>query len=130
MKTLLLIFIIVLVGCSSRVSEEKENSYTDTLKPAYHRENTPKAKEKIDSISYKSIRGIWTDGTTENATFEINKDSIFYIDQFTSFKYNIANDIIKIDYPDFEFVGHFGFSKDTLVITSEGDTTKYWRFKN
>lgn len=86
-------------------------------------------KKIIRNYSDK-LRGIWTDGSSENATFDIGKDSIYYVDQFASFKYALTGDTIKIKYPEWTFVGHINFLKDTLVIKSEDGLTKYWKFKD
>ncbi|WP_207420062.1 hypothetical protein [Desertivirga brevis] len=76
------------------------------------------------------VQGIWTNGTSENATFAIRKDSIFYVDQLTSFKYRISGDSIQIYYPDFLYSGKIKFRKDTLILSSEYEDTRFWRFKN
>jgi len=105
------------------------------------------AKEKVDSltsiktsekinVSSKEIKnkadflGIWTDGYSENASFNIRKDSIYYVDQFATYKYDIIGDSIKIYYPEWTFAGSISMSKDTMTIISEDGTTKYWKFKN
>ncbi|MFY8180534.1 MAG: hypothetical protein ACOVLG_02075 [Flavobacterium sp.] len=78
----------------------------------------------------KSIIGIWTDGSSENATFEINKSTIFYIDSLKEFKYKLKKDSLFIFYDDYTFKGKIKISKDTLFITNGDVVRKYWEFKN
>ena len=76
------------------------------------------------------VMGVWTNGNTAKATFKIGKDSIYYVDELKSFKYELTADSIKIHYADFNYAAKIRFIKDTLVMQSqdEGDA-KYWRFK-
>jgi hypothetical protein len=77
-----------------------------------------------------SILGIWTDGSTENATFEINKKTIFYVDLLKEYEYKLKKDSLFIFYDDYTSKRKFKISKDTLYITNEGIERKYWRFKD
>ncbi|SHF80014.1 hypothetical protein SAMN05443549_101387 [Flavobacterium fluvii] len=77
-----------------------------------------------------SIKGIWTDKTTENATFEIRDKTIYYIDAFATYKYTFKNNIIKIYYSDYTFTGKVSFKNDIMFIkSSDGIIIKYYRFK-
>src|SRR5215204_4350313 len=51
------------------------------------------------------LYGFWTDGSAENATFEIKHDSIYYVEQSTAYKYVMEDGFITIYYPDFVFKG-------------------------
>lgn len=76
------------------------------------------------------IKGIWSDGSSENASFVIKTDSIYYVDQFTSYKYELIENTIKIKYPDWIFVAKVSFLKDTLIMDSEENgISKFWKFK-
>lgn len=77
-----------------------------------------------------SIIGIWTDKSTENATFEIKDKTIYYVDDFATYKYTFKNNVIKIYYSDFTFTGKVTFKNDIMFIKySSGIVTKYVRFK-
>ena len=76
-----------------------------------------------------SIKGIWTDGSSENATFQINEKTIYYVDELTEFKYSFKNNTLKIFFQDYKFIGVVSFKKDTLLINSNGISRRYWRFK-
>ena len=77
-----------------------------------------------------SIKGIWTDKSTENATFEIKDKTIYYVDDFATYKYTFKNNIIKIYYSDYTFTGKVSFKNDIMFIKySSGVVTKYVRFK-
>jgi len=79
----------------------------------------------------KQLLGSWTDESSENALFEVKQDSIYYIDQFKSYKYNLIKDSISIVYDDFTFEGQVQFKKDTLILTTnEYEPQRFRRFTN
>ena len=65
------------------------------------------------------IIGIWTNGSTENATFEIKEDSIFYVDEGKSYSYNLVNDTIKINFTDGLSLGKLSFKEITAISKGE-----------
>ena len=123
---------IFVSGCISQTNQEtilidtnSTNIQTgDTTIKAEFADNKQNVTKYTDRL-----KGIWTNGSSENGTFDISNDSIYYVDQFTSYKYELFDDTIKIKYPDWTFVGHLNFSGDTLTIESEDGVTKYWKFK-
>jgi WD40 repeat protein len=121
MKLIAIFSLLLLVGCNCghTSSAAKEVATHPTESPILPKEST---------INRNSVLGTWTDGSTENATFDMQRDSIFYVDQFTAYKYNLEGNSITINYPDSVFSGKVSFIKDTLVITSEDGTTKFWKF--
>jgi hypothetical protein len=110
---------IIFCGCNGPVKKEKPIPATDN--------------EQVISVHNKDIGnkllGIWTDGGSTNASFVIKKDSIFYVDQFTSYKYELNGDSIKIKYPEMIYTGKIRLLKDSLFLESDGETIKYWKFK-
>ena len=75
--------------------------------------------------------GIWTEGESENATFSIGKDSIYYVDQMESYPYTLIKDSITIVYPDMSFEGIAYLVGDTFVLSDpEFGITKFTRFRN
>ena len=76
------------------------------------------------------VQGIWGSNISENAVFEIRPDSIYNVDQFKTYPYEIIDSIITIQYADFTFKGRISFIKDTMVIESDGEKSKYWKFKD
>ena len=83
------------------------------------------------SVAIPDITGIWTSGESENATFQIDKDSIFYVDALQRYKYLIVGDslIIKFEANDYKCIIAKA-TKDSLVWMSNGNRTVFWRFKN
>lgn len=70
--------------------------------------------------------GIWTNGSTLNATFKIEKKSIYYVDDFKDYNYNLINDTIKINYPDYTYRAEVILRNDTLIMNSkEYNQAKY-----
>ncbi|CAN5351728.1 hypothetical protein BH09BAC3_BH09BAC3_08930 [soil metagenome] len=88
-----------------------------------HRSNT----EDFD----KSILGIWTDGSTENASFRIQKDSVFDVEHFTTTKYIQKEDSVLFYYQEGIYPTKvYKTHNDTLIYEVRGSKTKYWKFKN
>jgi hypothetical protein len=83
------------------------------------------------AIDISNIQGIWTDGQTENATFRINKDSIYYVDNFQSFKYEISSDTLIIKFDGFNDVSKIiKIDKDSLILFKDNQRLKFWKFKD
>jgi hypothetical protein len=77
------------------------------------------------------ITGIWTSGETENATFQIDKDSIFYVDALQRFKYLVIGDSIIIKFDGYDYrCKILSATKDSLIWINDGTKTVFWRFKN
>lgn len=73
--------------------------------------------------------GQWTDGTTQNATFDISKDSIHYIDLMNHHKYEVVpGDSISIQYPYYTYLGKISFSGDTLLIADGNGVGRFWKY--
>ncbi len=121
-STLIIILLSILIwGCTS----PKKSDDVDTTKAS------PKIDEQSSIFFKDKIIGIWTGGESPNATFEINKDSIYYVDHFKSYKYTLKNDSIKIFYDDYDYSAKIYFLKDTLVMNSpEYDIAKFWKFND
>jgi hypothetical protein len=78
-----------------------------------------KVQEQAPDVKTK-ILGTWALAGMENASFVIEKDSISYPETFTSYKYSIFNDSIKIAYDD--YVGSFSIEMkglDTLIMKGD-----------
>jgi hypothetical protein len=125
------LIVLILTACNNgqkTTTVQDSSAEIDTTKEIIKTISTHDIKaEQTDS---SNILGVWTDGSSENASFYIKKDSIYYVDQFATYKYSVTDDSIKIYYPDWTFTGAISLSKDTLTIISEDSMTKYWKFKN
>ena len=88
-------------------------------------------QDQKKSVAKPDITGIWTSGESENATFQIDKDSIFYVDALQSFKYLIVGDSLIIKFEDNDYKCKIAkATKDSLVWISNGRRNVFWRFKN
>ena len=124
-------FLIVLSSCNSSVSNSKDSVDNSVNVNQSPKEINLAKGNPTQTMETNRFLGAWTDGTTENATFDIGKDSIFYLNEMTSFPYTLKGDSLTIGYPDMSFQGTAKFFGDTLVlIDPEFGTTKYTRFKN
>jgi hypothetical protein len=121
------VLFIFLFGCNSSQSSSTVEQDSILTKTALH----PIHSEGKSSVDKAQILGTWTDGSTENATFDIQEDSIFYVEEMQSYPYSLSRDTMSIRYPDMSFKGKVYFITDTMVLTdAESGTTKYIRFKN
>jgi hypothetical protein len=130
-RTIVLSFLVVaIIACkdSNIESTMEENAVNKKdLSPKEH----PTATLQNIIIEKEKLLGAWTDGSSENATFTFEKDSIFYTDEMVSYPYSLTGDSLIITYPDMSFQGRAYFINDTLVLSDpEFGTTKYTRFKN
>jgi hypothetical protein len=129
-KSCVLSFLLI-AGCNS---DENSTSKIRTQSQAKDKQ-TAQAHAEPNNISAlhlkKKLLGSWTDGNTENAVFEVKQDSIYYMEQFKSYKYSLNRDSISIVYDDFTFEGQIQFINDTLImIADEWEPQKFWRFTN
>jgi hypothetical protein len=91
--------------------------------------DTVKTKISIKN-SDNLIFGVWRSLNDEDPIFEIKRDSIYYIDQFASYKYSIIDDSITIFYSDYNFKSHIKLIQDTLIFKNAEQTDTYIRFKD
>lgn len=65
--------------------------------------------------------GTWRGSDDDVAVFEIDKDSLYYIDEdpIVAKSYKFAGDSMSIDYDGMIIVQHISFRKDTLVMKNE-----------
>ena len=84
------------------------------------------------SVTLKDIvTGPWSDGTLESANFDIQEDSIYYVDQGAAYRYSLNGDMLTIHYPEYSYKAKLTVQGDTLVMDSEEyGQSRFWRFKN
>jgi hypothetical protein len=138
MKNILLSLLIaaVVISCNSidtkkhKTADTSNKKQTTGLKDAGT--NSSKSKKAVEQKNdfANQILGIWAFVGSENATFVIKKKEIYYVDEFTSYKYSIINDSLKIKYPD--DLGAFKIKMkglDTLILSGDEDQV-YYRFND
>lgn len=84
---------------------------------------------RTESLNNKMM-GVWAFAGSDNASFVIEKDSIYYPGSFTSFKYLLVKDSIKIEYEgnaESFFVKMKG--PDTLILKGDKEQV-YYRFRD
>jgi hypothetical protein len=71
---------------------------------------------KVENQRFTSdeIIGAWGNDENGNAIFQIDKDSILYVDPLTKYKYSLANDTLKI----FDN----GFINKLIVLRADSDS--------
>ena len=128
----LLFLLLSAVSCGNGAGQsgQTKNSNKDRL--------TEKKASDLDShgqaiikplTNSKEIRGIWKIENKKFLTVKINKDSIYYLEHFESYKYKLKGDSILISYPDFLVAAKVYFQGDTMFFESEEGKSSYVRFK-
>ena len=123
MKISILIFaLFLLLSCKPNLSEniEKPEQTSTDVRMETH-ENT--------EVPNKKILGVWTNGASENANFEITPKTFYYVDDFKDYEYTLENDSITINYTDYVYRAKVTLENDTLKMISKDSKAKYWRFK-
>jgi hypothetical protein len=129
MKNLLIALLLIAVGCFACGPVENKTDVDDTTKIVLSNKDIKvKSSDGISPATKDKMLGPWTSEGYNNAVFDIRKDSIYYIEDFASYKYDLTQDSIKIDYPDGAYSAKIYFIKDTLVMRSEDGEAKYWKF--
>lgn len=118
MKTpLSILILLLLIGCKQE-------------EPIRKVESEAKIETINSEIAESMIIGIWTDGSSENATFEITPASIYYVDHLQEYPYLLKHDTIEIIYPDYTYRAGILLKNDSLIMNSkEFGQAKFWRFK-
>ena len=76
----------------------------------------------------RELLGIWMRDNKELLTVKIDLDSIYYIEHFESHKYTLKKDSIFINYHDYLFAAKLYFLNDTLIMESENELIKFYKF--
>ena len=119
------------IGCNTPVSDSASKSSLTVLQKEQKSARSDRSTNELRAIKKEKIIGAWTDGNSENASFDISKDSIYYADQLDSFPYVLKDDTITIFYPDMIFKGRIHLQGDTLILKSaEFGESRFTRFKN
>lgn len=88
-------------------------------------------KSKIIKVDVNdNLLGVWGVSINENASFRIQSDSIYYPDNFRSYKYTTKNDSIFIHYDGWIYKGIFYISNDSLVLKTQNKENKYVKIVN
>jgi len=114
-------FSVCLFSCSN--NNEKTNKITE-------RDSIPEMDSVVTEDKPSPWIGTWTDGNSENATFQIHPDSIYYVDHLDSYKYEMKNDSIKIYYPEYIYSAFVYFRGDTMIFKDTEDENIYYPFRN
>ncbi|PVY38482.1 hypothetical protein [Pontibacter virosus] len=129
-KIYLILFVLFLIGCNAK-EKTMESARQEQQNQSVASIESQQAHVRF-SFTKQDIMGIWTSGETENATLSIEEDSVLYVDSFEYVRYTFKNDTII--YFDAEGPYWSGIvikaDKDSLVITSEFGTDRFWRFKD
>jgi len=123
-------FVLLLISCSvketKKESVEQHQDYTSS--PAVESQHSGAQS----SFTKDDIKGVWTTGESENASFSIEEDSILFVDAYEYLKYEFRNDtlIYVEDNVPFFKTRVIKADKDSLVTSNEDGIRRLWRFKD
>ena len=121
---------LLLVSCNVKEAEKESivKPQGSTSSPAVEQQQSG-----VQPLFTKEdIKGIWTAGESENASFSIEEDSILFVDTFEYLKYKFRNDTliyIEDGVPLFK-TRVIKADKDSLVTSNEDGVRRLWRFKD
>lgn len=133
-----LLMLFLSAACSSKTSDSAASveqrvtvkSEKIVTKRSPKTAGTTNTTQSASTILKQQLFGVWTDGSTENAVFDISEHSIYYTEQFEAYPYLLSNDSITISFPDDEYRAKVIIKADTLVMVStESGKSTFWRFK-
>jgi archaellum component FlaF (FlaF/FlaG flagellin family) len=91
-------------SCSYQEKQkDNKNTYiessndTDNNKVA-HTNKVHKSSDIKNKLDYSFIQGVWFEEMNTNALFAIDGDSIFYVDNLSSYPYEISDDTLVINF--------------------------------
>ncbi|MBK0380433.1 hypothetical protein [Mucilaginibacter segetis] len=126
-KTGLVMIACFALGCHN--ATESDVSDNDSLQNSQQQALMDAGKTQANLK--QKLSGIWTDGNTQNASFNFKGDSVLYVEDRKNYKYALTNDSITIYYPDYTYRAKLAFVNDTMLMISQGaDTAKFWKFNN
>jgi hypothetical protein len=91
--------------------------------------DTIKGKEEHVNEFKSKMLGVWKLEGDENPTFEIKKDSIYYIDQGEMYSYKTNKDSIVIFYKDFIYKGIYTMEKGKLILIEGTNKSIYFKWE-
>ncbi|PRY05331.1 hypothetical protein CLV24_13011 [Pontibacter ummariensis] len=123
-------FVLLLISCSVKEIENEsiDQHQNNTSSPTIESQNSGTQVQ----FTKEDIKGVWTSGETENASFNIEEDSILFVDAFEYIKYEFRNDTliyIEDNVPFFK-TRVIKADKDSLVISNQDGIRRLWRFKD
>ena len=126
-KSILILFLAILSACNGVNTNKGQNTDPINKEKKDTAENT--ATKNSKQIDTSLLYGVWSIVGETNATFVMDKSTIFYPDNSAKYNYVIAGDSVKIYYEAPEkFCVKFS-GKDTMTLTGEDGPAKYYRFK-
>ncbi|WP_299984053.1 hypothetical protein [uncultured Pontibacter sp.] len=129
-KIYTIFFVLLLISCSVKETEQESviQHQANTSSPAVESQHS--GAQSL--FTNEDIKGIWTSGESENASFNIEEDSILFVDTFEYLKYEFRNDTLIYfdDNVPFFKTRVIKADKDSLVTSNEDGIRRLWRFKD
>jgi hypothetical protein len=93
-KQIILILLNLVILCC----KEKSKTGYDSVSYEKNKQNERKEITNTHNVSSETLLGVWFKERESNAVFNISSDSIYYVDNLRSYKYEIIADTIKINF--------------------------------
>ena len=129
-KTYAFALVLLLISCG--VEERKKKSVTKQINNPSSPAVASRQLGNHSLFTKEDIKGTWTSGETENASFSIEEDSILFVDALEYVKYEFKNDTliyIEDNLPFFR-ARVIKANKDSLVITNSDGVRRLCRFND
>ncbi len=118
----MLICLIGLLGCKHNKQKNEDSNLIDKNEASIEIVQQAVALNHI-FIDQKLIEGIWAENTEEDANFKIEKDSMYFIEDWNNpLPIRISNDTLITDYDGFKTYDIIlKLDSDSLVLRNEVD---------
>ena len=141
MKNIILIAIATfMLSCTNKSQQHLtslEVKKSDAVKQANKSATKGNLDPKKNSVVQKSTKagpslmGDWVADESENVTFEITKNTFYYPEHSSSYRYKIVGDSVKVQYDGFDqsFAYHLDGEKKLTLVGADGEQHVYSRKK-
>jgi hypothetical protein len=129
-KIYTVVLVLLLISCSVKESENETVSQLQNNTSSLEIETQYSGTQPL--FTKEDIKGVWTSGETENASFRIDEDSILFVDAYEYLKYEFRNDTliyIEDNVPFFK-TRVIKADEDSLVLSNEDGVRRLSRFKD
>ncbi len=120
--------LLIICGVKERAKESVSQHQNHASLPAT--EST--GAGSLSLFSKDDIKGVWTSGETENASFSIEEDSVLFVDALEYVEYAFTNDTLLYMENNIPFFKTrvLKADEDSLITCNEDGVRRFWRFRD
>jgi hypothetical protein len=129
--TILTLLITAIQACSTNSDKVTDESMIVKETKAESTQVETSSENNGLIFTKRQLIGVWTDGTTENATFRIDADSLLNVEHLESYAWELKQDTLVIYYPEETYKGKItNLTKDAFTLQDEYTSATFERFEN